>query len=55
MYLAKRFKNFFLNAHQLLNDGGFLVFDYLDLQSVSDTEPKNKKKNSNLRIKKLQE
>ena len=42
-----------MNAHKLLNSGGFLVFDYLDLQSVSDTKPKNKKKKFKLENKKV--
>ena len=49
----KDLKNFFLNAHKLLNDNGLLVFDYLDLQSVSDTEPKNKKKKFKFENKKV--
>lgn len=49
----KDLKNFFSNAHKLLNNDGLIVFDYLDLQSVSDTEPKNKKKNFKFENKKV--
>jgi trans-aconitate methyltransferase len=49
----KDLKNFFFNTHKLLNDDGFLVFDFLDLQSVSGTKPKNKKKKFKFENKKV--
>ena len=49
----KDLKKFFFNAHKLLNNDGFLVFDFLDLQSVSDTKPKNKKKKFKFENKKV--